>query len=122
MLAFISWLISATWKILMIGLLFSLFKAMKNGGKEALESFLEMVGMTMRTVAATYKKWLFNKYKGVMEEKPKEQPKDGEKEKPKEQPKEEAENDPKTDQSDKPKSKPKVYRKAVRLRRRTNRG
>lgn len=118
----VTWLISATWKILVVISLFSVFKAMKNGGKEVIDHFMKLIAMTARTISAGYEKWLFKKYKEVMEEKPKEQPKDGGKEKPKEQSKEEAENDPKADQSDKPKSKPKVYRKSVHLRRRTNRG
>lgn len=76
MMAFVSWLISVTWKILLIGLLFSLFKAMKNGGKEAIESAMELVGMTAKTATAKYRRWLFNKYKEAMDE-PTEPPQDG---------------------------------------------
>ena len=77
MMAFVSWLISVTWKIMLIGLLFSLFKAMKNGGKEAIESFMQLVGMTMTTATAKYKKWLFRKYKEAMMDEPPEPPQDG---------------------------------------------
>lgn len=68
MMAFVSWLVSITWKILLIGLLFSLFKAMKHGGKEAIESVMELIRMTATTATAKYKRWLFAKYKeAVME-------------------------------------------------------
>ena len=78
MMALVSWLISVTWKILLIGLLFSLFKAMKSGGKEAIESTMELVGMTMKTATAKYKKWLFQKYKEAMDIDPQpEQPQNG---------------------------------------------
>lgn len=76
MMAFVSWLIGITWKILLIALLFSLFKAMKNGGKEAIESAMELVGMTAKTATAKYRRWLFNKYKEAMDE-PTEPPQDG---------------------------------------------
>jgi len=78
MMAFVSWLISVTWKILLIVLLFSLFKAMKNGGKEAIESTMELVGMTAKTATAKYKRWLFKKYKEAMMDEPTEPPQDGE--------------------------------------------
>lgn len=77
MMAFVSWLISVTWKILLIGLLFSLFKAMRSGGKEAIESAMELIGMTAKTATAKYKKWLFRKYKEVMMDEPPEPPQDG---------------------------------------------
>lgn len=78
MMAFVSWLISVTWKILLIAMLFSLFKAMKNGGKEAIESAMELVSMTAKTATAKYRRWLFNKYKEAMDIDPQpEPPQDG---------------------------------------------
>ena len=77
MMAFISWIISVTWKVLLIALLFSLFKAMRSGGKEAIESAMELIGMTAKTATAKYKRWLFRKYKEAMMDEPQESSQDG---------------------------------------------